>query len=541
MTQILQVFYIVFSALMLSAGIPNEFLSFGSPILGLFSLVPFYIALTRSKSFKNAGFLCSLEFSLVQLFSSYWLGNFKDFAVFTVGGPILAYFVFGQAFGRFFYFVLKYKSRQTAGLLRRIFLFAAVYTLWEWQKSIGFLAYPWGTLFLSVYKWRLFYQIFDITGTWAVSFLFSLFSALVAEGILLIPSAKTEENCAAASLYAKTAIFIFLIFGANICYGIFQYTKVRQPVKFVKTVLVQQNADSWVTGGEDDSVTISQKLSRQGIDQSIAQFGQKPDLICWSEAVLNYAFPNATGFYQFYPPENPLIPFISSTDTPFVIGAPVQVGSEPALFENGAVVFNGDATVQGYYGKMHLVPFAEYIPFTEYEWFCKIMDKLVGFSSGWHPGTKFSTFTVPVENGKNTLTFSVPICFEDAFADVCRGLWHAGSEVLMNITNDSWSRTNSAEYQHFVVASYRAIELRTTLVRSTNAGYSVVVDPAGKILADMPLFEEAVKCVDVPVYEHSETFYARYGDWFCWLMLALSLAAFAVMVTKTKVKDLNIF
>ncbi len=210
MTQILQVFYIVFSALMLSAGIPNEFLSFGSPILGLFSLVPFYIALTRSKSFKNAGFLCSLEFSLVQLFSSYWLGNFKDFAVFTVGGPILAYFVFGQAFGRFFYFVLKYKSRQTAGLLRRIFLFAAVYTLWEWQKSIGFLAYPWGTLFLSVYKWRLFYQIFDITGTWAVSFLFSLFSALVAEGILLIPSAKTEENCAAASLYAKTAIFIFL-------------------------------------------------------------------------------------------------------------------------------------------------------------------------------------------------------------------------------------------------------------------------------------------------------------------------------------------
>ena len=93
MTQILQVFYIVFSALMLSAGIPNEFLSFGSPILGLFSLVPFYIALTRSKSFKNAGFLCSLEFSLVQLFSSYWLGNFKDFAVFTVGGPILAYFV----------------------------------------------------------------------------------------------------------------------------------------------------------------------------------------------------------------------------------------------------------------------------------------------------------------------------------------------------------------------------------------------------------------------------------------------------------------
>ncbi len=541
MTQILQVFYIVFSALMLSAGIPNEFLSFGSPILGLFSLVPFYIAINRCKTFKSAGFLCSLEFSLVQLFSSYWLGNFKDFAVFTVGGPVLAYFIFGQAFGRFFYFSMKYRTSRNADLLRRIVLFAAIYTLWEWQKSIGFLAYPWGTLFLSVYKWPLFYQIFDITGTWAVSFLFSLFAALVAEGIMLFTVEKTEESQSLANLYVKTAIFVFIIFGANLCYGIVQYTKVRQPVKFAKTVLVQQNADSWVTGGEDDSVTISQKLSRQGIDQSMELFGQKPDLICWSEAVLNYAFPGAETFYQFYPPENPLIPFINSTGTPFVIGAPVQVSSEPMQFENGAVVFNGDSSIQGYYGKMHLVPFAEYIPFTEYEWFCKIMDRLVGFSSGWHPGTKFSTFTVPTENGKNSLTFSVPICFEDAFADVCRGLWHAGSEVLMNITNDSWSRTNSAEYQHFVVASYRAIELRTTLVRSTNAGYSVVVDPAGRILADMPLFEEAVKCVNVPVFEHCETFYARYGDWLCWLLLVLALASFAAMIAKTKNKGLNIF
>ncbi|MFC2280549.1 MAG: nitrilase-related carbon-nitrogen hydrolase, partial [Treponema socranskii subsp. buccale] len=120
---------------------------------------------------------------------------------------------------------------------------------------------------------------------------------------------------------------------------------------------------------------------------------------------------------------------------------------------------------------------------------------------------------------------SAPVCFGDAFpSDVCGPLHRYGSDVFINITDDSWSNTKSAEYQHFVIASYRAIEYRTTLVRSTNAGYSVVLDPAGKIVADMPLFEQDALAVSIPVYKRSTTAYALFGNWLPFVFGVLIIA-----------------
>lgn len=94
-----------------------------------------------------------------------------------------------------------------------------------------------------------------------------------------------------------------------------------------------------------------------------------------------------------------------------------------------------------------------------------------------------------------------------------RPLFLNGAELFVNLTDDSWSKKRSSEIQHFVISSYRAIEYRTTLVRSCNAGYSVVLNPAGKIIAQMPLFEQASINFDVPVFERKMTTYARFGNW----------------------------
>ena len=93
----------------------------------------------------------------------------------------------------------------------------------------------------------------------------------------------------------------------------------------------------------------------------------------------------------------------------------------------------------------------------------------------------------------------------------------------MNITNDSWSQKESAEYQHFVIAAYRAIEFRTTLARCTNAGVTAVVDPSGRILQSLPLFTEGYLACSIPVYEHKMTFYARYGEWLPYSIMILVL------------------
>lgn len=196
----------------------------------------------------------------------------------------------------------------------------------------------------------------------------------------------------------------------------------------------------------------------------------------------------------------------------------------------------------GAYSKIHLVPFAELIPFVEYEPVRKFIKKIAGFSYGWTQGTKNTLFEVPLSlpyedparieiigtqekaPQKVNALVSAPICYDDAFPHVCRELFLAGCELFMNITNDSWSKTESAEYQHFVVSSYRAIEFRTTLARCTNAGFTVVLDPAGRILDSIDLFIPGTICISIPVYEHKMTFFAMFGEWIPHLILVLFFA-----------------
>ena len=127
------------------------------------------------------------------------------------------------------------------------------------------------------------------------------------------------------------------------------------------------------------------------------------------------------------------------------------------------------------------------------------------------------------EEAKPTVRIATPICFDDAFTDVMRPLFLNGAELFMNITDDSWSLKKSSEYQHFVIASYKAIEYRTTLVRSANAGYSVVVLPTGKIAADQPLFQESALAFDVPIFKRTMTTYAALGNWLPYSLIFLVL------------------
>ena len=69
--------------------------------------------------------------------------------------------------------------------------------------------------------------------------------------------------------------------------------------------------------------------------------------------------------------------------------------------------------------------------------------------------------------------------------------------MLVNLTYDTWFGRSAAPYQHHLIAIFRAIENRRFLVRSTYTGYTAVVNPLGKTIADaflnMYVFESACK------------------------------------------------
>ena len=53
--------------------------------------------------------------------------------------------------------------------------------------------------------------------------------------------------------------------------------------------------------------------------------------------------------------------------------------------------------------------------------------------------------------------FSTPICFEDVFGYISRRFVREGAEVIVNMTNDSWSGSVAAQMQHLGMAVFRAV------------------------------------------------------------------------------------
>ncbi|MCQ2596838.1 MAG: apolipoprotein N-acyltransferase [Treponema sp.] len=553
MKLILQVFYTLFSSLLLSLAIPNELLTFGSPFLAFAALIPYYLAVKESKNFGRAYLLGFLHAGTTHLISSFWLAYFKDFAALTLGASAFGTAMWGSFFGALLY--LPYfteKSRNKLNMTSlscrhsvpfRIFWFASVYTAYEWYKSTGFLGYPWGTLSSCMFRARIFMQLAAITGTYGITFLTAFFAGLIGEGFWLyykVPECRAKKRL--VSSYVTAVQVWAILFALTMVYGLFQYTVKRTPIKKLTTILVQQNQDPWLEESDRESILKSQELTNERISE-LSEKGEKADLIVWSEGCLKTSYPDAKNHYERYPKVNPLIDFVKENGVPFLAGGS-YIRRYPGSGEdydiyNAALVFDKNGNLRGWYGKNHLVPMAEAIPFMEYKPVKTFMAKVIGISAGWSPGNQYTLFEIPCqwydrpqiettktinlnqdyidqkveENLPPVTKISTPICYDDAFTDIMRPLWKNGSEVFMNITDDSWSLKNSSEIQHFVIASYRAIEYRTTLVRSTNAGLSAVLDPAGRVLEELPLFQASSTVYDIPVYKRKTTTYAFLGNW----------------------------
>ncbi|MDD3982300.1 MAG: apolipoprotein N-acyltransferase, partial [Spirochaetales bacterium] len=240
-------------------------------------------------------------------------------------------------------------------------------------------------------------------------------------------------------------------------------------------------------------------------------------------------------WYSRNPPEEPFLPFLAKTGIPLLTGSPIVLDWERYEATNSVILVSPEGRILDSYAKIHPVPFAEAIPFWEYEWFRNFMQNVVGLESGWVMGDRLTLFELEPQSAPGTpVRFSTPICFEDAFAGLCRRYILEGADLLVNLTNDSWSRTQSAQLQHWAIARLRAIENRRTLVRSTNSGVSSVIDPWGRSIAELPQFEAKTMLVRVPVYVDEElSFYCRFGDWFAIFCLLLLIFA-AVCIYREK-------
>ena len=203
-------------------------------------------------------------------------------------------------------------------------------------------------------------------------------------------------------------------------------------------------------------------------------------------------------------------------------GVPILLGSEQIdrsgdalrLF-NAAFLVTPSGETAAVYHKIKLVPFGEYIPFKRLLFFVSpVVERLAEFS----PGT--AGVVLPVGGH----LASVAICYEVVYPSLSRAAVAAGSQLLTTITNDAWYGRSSAPYQHFALASMRAIEQGRYLARAANTGISGVVDPYGRVVRQSAIFEQAGLVEDVRLLT-TRTIYSRTGDVIAYLSIAVTVLA----------------
>lgn len=515
------------SSLLLALSLPNDFFPWGNPAIGLIALAPLYVALSYALSYRCAYAIGAIFGGLAHGLASYWLWFFNDFRLWTLGSTVVAYMIVYGFLGMYLYGAIR-----RAGIARSL-VFAMVWAVFEWAKSSGFLGYPWGLL---AYSWSTIAQatqIAESTGVYGLSFSIAFVSSSLAgiivavwpahknyTGHLVMTGIQPREYRFLATGPTVVSIILFL---AILAYGSISLDKQRTPRGHFNAVLVQQNEDPW-EGTESESLSVSIALARE----AIAGSSLVPDIILFSESTLRRPWEGFEHFYEQTPKTYSLMAFIIDSGANLFTGAPEILSYEPFEASNAVILIDNTGAQLDTYAKMHPVPFAEAIPFWEYQAFRSFIQNVVGLESGWVMGTQRVLFDMTTR-GSALVRFAAPICFEDAFAPLCRQFVLDGAEILVNLSNDSWSKRDSAAIQHLVAARFRAIELRRTLVRSTNGGLSAVIGPDGRILDALPLFEATARVVSVPVYSDENTPYLRHGDWFV-IILACILAGLGIIL-----------
>ena len=523
-----EVLVLLASAFVLAASFPGFLTDDGIAPLVFVALIPVFMVI-RNTTWRCVWFHGFLFGLVYYFFFNYWLKGFHALAIVIApvikGGEMLLLF-------------LALKAIDEAFPKKGYILKGAVWAAYAYLAENWFAGYPYGNIVYALYPYPVLYQIADITGIWGIICLMVFPQAAAAD--YLYPWVMGKRG--SFRLWLKSNLIPLIIWAllsvASIIYGIFSlaYWEDRTPSSTMRVACVQHNHDSW-KGGYNTYRSNFNNLKRYTTESLVTD----PDLVIWSET----AFVPSVAWHTTYDAKGTVwedihdltidfVEYAESIGVPLLTGNPKSVIADPSLppydedgnknsVEYNTVILFQDGEIKGEYIKQHLVPFTEHFPYEkQLPWLYNLL-KAMDYN-WWIPGTEPTVFDL------NGVHFSTPICYEDAFGVLNAEYVASGAEVIINMTNDNWSKKPSAEWQHAEIAAFRSVETRKSMVRGTNSGITCLIVPTGEIQDPMKPFSMGTHTYEVPVYSQSDygnTFYVEHIDLFAKIAIGVSIVALA--------------
>ncbi len=557
-----EVVLLLASAFLFAMAHPSFLSKNGFGFLAFFVLIPVF-AVIRNTSWKLVGAYGFLYGFVYYSIFNYWLTTFHPFAILIVtiikGAEMLILFFALKAMDSWLGDVLK-------GRLVHV-LQAVIWVAYAYISQGWFAGYPYGSIAYALHAYKILIQVSDLFGIWGLTFMLVLPQAFLgnwaADHFSKTKVSHSEGLWQHILVHRITLCIYVVLLIAQIIYGIVAYShwsKVQEDKSF-KVATVQHNADSW-KGGFNTYERNFINLEKMSLEAML----YNPDMVIWSET----AFVPSVSWYTTYPYEgndegevfdylrriqglvDDFVKFGSELGLPLLTGNPSSVIKDPNLppyneegewnkLDYNSVILFDDGMIKQSYLKQHLVPFTEHFPYEkQMPWLYNLLK--ANDYHWWEKGTESVVFET-----SNGIKFSTPICYEDVFGDICAEFVENGADLIINMTNDSWSGSEAAERQHMVMAVFRSVENRRTVLRGTNSGMTCLITPEGKIRGEMTPFKMGYKIWDVPVFtgeKNGSTLYTRTIDIsakICvWLSYAALLCGLALVVLRTVRERRNI-
>jgi apolipoprotein N-acyltransferase len=388
-------------------------------------------------------YVCGLLFYLILLqwlmANIHWAGGW---AVLGYFGLCLGLALFWGALG-FAWGMAHKNSRRISGAVHLALLWVTM----EWLQDFLFTGFPWGSLghsqgaSLALAQWAV------IGGVGLLTFFVVLFNALLALAVREKAYRWARLGTAVAVLALTQGVGDALLGDADYetdpyRVGIYQ-SNYPQAMKWDRAYVVDM---------VERACRASERLAKH----------ETLNAFIWPEALL-------VDHYEKGRLWQPLLTLVEKTGTPLVTGT-VRLENAPNKYFNSSIHVNPQGEVMGYYDKVHLVPFGEYIPFARQLPFLNLVS---GFGN-LDIGAEQKLFEV---QGRR---LGPLICFEVLFGGQAEELRRMGADALVVMTNLAWFGGSNALSQELEIARLRAIETRLPLIHAANTGISGVFDPWGR-------------------------------------------------------------
>ncbi|MFH1853514.1 MAG: apolipoprotein N-acyltransferase [Candidatus Neomarinimicrobiota bacterium] len=458
--------------------------------LAWFGFLPLIHVLLRvdPRSAMRLGYLAGVFANLVSL---YWIGFNSGAGFITVFASLLGAVLYLAIYWGLFALVLTWLQRKLGiGLV----LWPLLWVTMEYIRSFGAMGFPWINLATTQVQYLPLIQMAEITGSYGISFWVILLNIALYIAAL--------ERRYRFRLLVPLGLALIMSAGA----GQLRIRSLEQalPEQVFSAAIVQPNLnpnDKWESSKREFVFDL--------MDSTLVEaLRLEPQLVVWPESAVP-AYLRLNGFRR-----KKIVSRLAAAGIPLLTGAVDKdiLDDGTQKLYNGSLLLRPDGKMETY-NKIHLVPFAEYIPLSGT---FPILEELNFGQGNFDQGDKLTVFEV------DSVRFSNLICYESAFPQLVRRFVQAGAQFLTIETNDAWVGHSSGPYQHFALAVLRAVENRIAIVRCANTGISGFINPSGVVTASIPLDQAGIIINKIPVrFENS--FYTRYGDVFSILCIFVTL------------------